>query len=276
MGNEAGIALCYRVARDLAKFNVHTIAMATDGDRSYVGYQNSLFQRYQDLLGRPLEELCHVAAGSCFQAFWWVADPLHALKCQRCRLKNKLFIKPTEVFSAVSLNLKLKLKYSLTELNGASKMNDIFAVQLFSIDNLITLFDANQSAISLSEIEYLTPFVLWYVVVAVSDLTRKVRLNLLEIVFRIFTKWYQILPALPARKLRDNDRAEPSTNTITDIKERFICFAVEAMDLVRYMNSVLFLYTVIKSVDDIALNRIGTHPLENYFRTVRLASNYDH
>jgi hypothetical protein len=104
-------------------------------------------------------------------------------------LKNKPFTKPTEVFSAVSLNLKVKFKYSLTELNGASKMNDVFAVQPSSIDNLITLFDANQSAISLSEIEYLTSFVLWYVVVAVSDLTGKVRLNLLEIVFRIFTKW---------------------------------------------------------------------------------------
>jgi hypothetical protein len=117
--------------------------MATDGDRSYVGYQNSLFQRYQDVLDRPLEALCHVGAGLCFQAFWWVADPLHTLKCQRCRFKSKLFIKPTEVSSAVSLNLKLKPKYSLTELKGASKMNDMFAVQLFSIDNLITLFDAN-------------------------------------------------------------------------------------------------------------------------------------
>jgi hypothetical protein len=131
MGNEAGITLCYIIARESAKFNVHAIAMATDGDRSYVGYQNSLFQRYQDLLDRLPEELYHVAAGSCFQAFWWVADPLHSLKCQRCRLKNKMFTGPTKIFSAVSLNLKLRPKYSLTELNGASKMNDIFAVQFF-------------------------------------------------------------------------------------------------------------------------------------------------
>jgi hypothetical protein len=52
--------------------------------------------------------------------------------------------------------------------------------------------------------------------------------------------------------------------------------AVEAMDVIRYMNSVLFLCMVIKYVDDIALNRIGTHQLENYFGTVRLASNDDH
>jgi hypothetical protein len=69
-----------------------------------------------------------------------------------------------------------------------------------------------------------------------------------------FAEWYQILSALPARKLRDNDNGEPSTNPIADIKERIICFAVEAMGLVRYTNSVLFLYAVIKYVDDIALH----------------------
>jgi hypothetical protein len=80
-----------------------------------------------------------------------VTSPLVRVSRRFGELRNKLFIKPTEVFSAVSLNLKLKLKYSSTELNGARKMNDISAVELFSIDNLITLFDANQSAINLSE-----------------------------------------------------------------------------------------------------------------------------
>jgi hypothetical protein len=59
-------------------------------------------------------------------------DIIHAILA-RDSTSFKLFIKPTEVFSAVSVNLKLKLKYSLTGLNGASEMNEIFYVQPFRL-----------------------------------------------------------------------------------------------------------------------------------------------
>jgi hypothetical protein len=101
MGEQSGMALCQRVGEELAKCNVNVIAVATDGDRSYDGYQKSIFQSYRTCLDRPLEDLSQFAAGSSFPQFWWVADPLHALKCQRCRLKNKLFIGHARIFSPI-------------------------------------------------------------------------------------------------------------------------------------------------------------------------------
>jgi hypothetical protein len=271
MGEVAGLAMCKRVIEELEKCHVNVVSVATDGDRSYLIYQQNIFKHYESRLNRSLEELSDLAVASCSQRPWWLADPLHALKCQRCRLKNFLFIKTTELFTAASLNLKLNLKHSLTNLEGASKMNDIFAIQLFSLDNLITLIDSDESEINFSEIEYLTPFVLWYAVVAISNLSRAVRLDLLQIVFRVFARWHIILSNLAVKRLKIDVTNPEGVKT-----QKSVAFAVEGMDLIRYMNSVIFLYTVIKYLDDIALNRIGTHPVENYFGTIRLASNYDH
>jgi hypothetical protein len=145
-------------------------------------------------------------------------------------------------------------------------MHDMFAVQLFSVDNLVTMCSANESAINLAEVEYMTPFVLWYAVVATGNLTRKVRLDLLQMVFRLFAKWYVIWSNLPAKKINDNTSATGGR----------ISFAVEGLDVIRYMNSVIFLYPAIRDIDDVALNRIGTHPVENYFGMIRLSSIYDH
>jgi hypothetical protein len=188
------------------------------------------------------------------------------MKCQRCRLKKTLFLNPTEPFSATSLNLTLNFEHSLTHLSGASKMDDIFAVELFSVDNLVALCRTNESEISASEIEYMTPFVLWYAAVAIGDLTRKVRLSLLEIAFRVLAKWYAIWFNLPATKITDT----------TSWTRGLIHFAVEGIDAIRYMNSVIFLYIMIEPADDVALDWIGTHSAENYFGTTRLNSNYGH
>jgi hypothetical protein len=116
-------------------------------------------------------------------------------------------------------------------------MNDVLAIQLFSIDNRITLFVADESATSLPEIEYLTPFALWYAVVAIESLTRNMRLALLEIAFRIFARWHTIFSGLPAEKVRDSTVGDNCT------AGRFTSFAVEGIDLIRYMNSVVFLFS---------------------------------
>jgi hypothetical protein len=62
----------------------------------------------------------------------------------------------------ISLNLKLKVRHALTEMHGKHKMNDAFAVELFSVDNLVTLLSCSPSEIDLCEVEYLSRFFLWY------------------------------------------------------------------------------------------------------------------
>jgi hypothetical protein len=106
--DQKGMHLCKCVVEKLSKCNVNAIAIAiaSDGDRSYIRYQNRIFSCYDTRLDQSLEELSNLAVDSCFSRFWWAADSLHALKCQRCRLRTKLFIKPSECFDAKSLNFK--------------------------------------------------------------------------------------------------------------------------------------------------------------------------
>jgi hypothetical protein len=82
--------------------------------------------------------------------------------------------------------------------------------------------------------------------------------------FRSFARWYELSSDFPARRVRDSVKSDNRA------AERFASFAVEDM------SSVIFLYPVIRHVDDVELNRIGTHPVGNYFGTIRLASNCDH
>jgi hypothetical protein len=119
---------------------------------------------------------------------------------------------------------------------------------------------------NVSEIEYVLPFAIRYAVIASSDLTRKVRPNMLESAFRVFAKW--CAPRLNSQTKKMKDPAS--------IRRKLVHFLAEPMDLIRYRNSVVFLYAVITHVDGLALNRIGTHPVENYFRTIRLGSSFDH
>jgi regulator of replication initiation timing len=264
---------CKQIIEILSNCNVNVISVATDGDRSYLGYQTGLFPRYSALICEH-----EVKSGACLdrissqlfrsnvpnQCFWWISDILHVLKCQRCRLKDELFIKIGVSFDSNSLKEVLMLKASLTKFKGATKMNDIYAVKLFSVESLVKLVSAGRIA----EADYLMPFVLWYAVVAISDLSRPTRLSLLSIVFRIFVKWSLSRIDFYGQTIRNRVKWTKG--------EKKIKFAVIESDLVRYMNSVVFLYAVIKNYESVSLNRIGTHPLENYFGMIRLASHDNH
>jgi hypothetical protein len=131
---------CKQIIGILSDCNVNVISVATDGDRSYLGYQTRLVPRYSALISDH-----EVKSGACLdrisselfrsnvpnQYFWWIDDILHALKCQRCRLKDELFIKIGVSFDSNSLKEVLMLRASLTQFQGPTKMHDIYAVKSF-------------------------------------------------------------------------------------------------------------------------------------------------
>jgi hypothetical protein len=143
-------------------------------------------------------------------------------------------------------------------------MNDIYAVKLFSIDSLVKLMcnEANPS-----EIEYIMPFALWYATISIGDLLPKTRLSLLSIAFRIFLQWAQ-------RRILADGKLDPN-RTIWKEDGDEIKFAVIEADLIRYLNSVLFTYSIIKNYDDVGLDRSGTHLVENFFGMMRMACHHD-
>jgi hypothetical protein len=53
-------------------------------------------------------------------------------------------------------------------------------------------------------------------------------------------------------------------------------FFLEIPDLMRYMNTVIFLYHITSRKRAVAFNRLGTHPIENLFGYVRIKSHFAH
>jgi hypothetical protein len=69
-------------------------------------------------------------------------------------------------------------------------MNDIFAIRLFSVENLLTL--VMEEDLNVYGAYYFMPFVLWYAVISVEDLGRDLRFALLAVTFHIFRNWLRI------------------------------------------------------------------------------------
>jgi hypothetical protein len=95
---------------------MHIISFSNDGNREHCPYQASLLSRYEELfLSRRDIVTCCVVAFDRNDApdplFWWIADCLHGLKCQRCRLLHNLAVNPgTPVTNAASVNARLYLR----------------------------------------------------------------------------------------------------------------------------------------------------------------------
>jgi hypothetical protein len=132
-------------------------------------------------------------------------------------------------------------------------MNDVFAVQFFSLENLLTLFKSGDIAGAY----YLAPFVTWYVSISISDLHSSLRLDLLTLSFAVFRDWYI--------------RTQMDTGAVP-----FIKFFTEKINLIRYMNMTIFLHQVVSTLSEIALNRFRSHPVENIFSLMGVAANGNH
>jgi hypothetical protein len=131
---------------------MYIISFSSDGDRGHCPYQASLLSKYEELLfSRSDMVACCVVAFDRDDApdppIWWIADCLHGLKCQRCRLLHNLALNPgMSVINAARINATLHGRQSLTNLIGTAKMNDVFAVQIFSLENLLALFKSGDIA----------------------------------------------------------------------------------------------------------------------------------
>jgi hypothetical protein len=104
------------IAELLEQLNVHIISFSSDGDRGHCPYQASLLSRYEELLFSRCDTVpCCAMAFDCNDApglpIWWIADCLHALKCQQCRLLYNLALNPgMTVINAASINATLHLR----------------------------------------------------------------------------------------------------------------------------------------------------------------------
>jgi hypothetical protein len=145
------------------------------------------------------------------------------------------------VINAASITVTLHLRQSLTNLTGAAKVNDVFAVQVVSLENLLTPFKSGD----ITGAYYLAAFVTCYASISISDLHFSLRFDLLTLSFAAFRDWFI--------------KIQMATGAMLFTKS----FA-EKIDLIRYMNTLIFLHQVVSTSSEIALNRIGT-PLSTIF-----------
>jgi hypothetical protein len=99
--------------------------------------------------------------------------------------------------------------------------------------------------------------VTWYAIISISDLHSSLHLDLLTLSFAGFRDWFI--------KIQMAVGAMPFTK-----------FFTEKIDLIRYMDIITFLHQVSSIFPEIALNKIGTHPIGNIFGLMRVAANGNH
>jgi hypothetical protein len=187
---------------------------------------------------------------------WELADPLHALKCQRCRLVRFLTFSPgSRSFCARTLDETLGIGEPLERLTGADRMNDPLAVLLFTMENCLKLLFAGQFA----EFCYLLPFAMWFNSLYYPEIPLSCREQTVEFCFRCLCEWLRRAPH-GIRQWPNIENSEPPSK-----------YVAELPDLRRYLNSFPFFYELLTTHNGaLALNRIGTHPVENMFGLIRM------
>jgi hypothetical protein len=186
---------------------------------------------------------------------------LHALKLARAHLFNgNITVKNFEAsytFSASSIESVLHLGAALTDPSPIGKMKDFFPLKIFTLNNLSRLLDANM----ISESLYFAPFVFWMESVTNASLSKETRIQLLAFAFHIFMGYFvqsyfsKRAPGITIQKSKNSSA---------------LFFANDAL-IIRSLNSVLVTAFLLKTYPNVALERVGTHVLENFFGSVRLA-----
>jgi hypothetical protein len=102
---------CSSVCEILKRCSINLTSSATDGDGGNCDDEKYLFGLYARYLELPPDSLCTVMFESECNITWRVADILHCLKSQRCRLVNCLALPPNgETLNAAKLNQTLQLR----------------------------------------------------------------------------------------------------------------------------------------------------------------------
>jgi hypothetical protein len=80
-------AICADVTRELQECGLNVLALANDGERTCLARHEAAFGHYHHRLSEPIYEIAKVIGQV---QHWEIADPLHVLSCQRCRLRDPL------------------------------------------------------------------------------------------------------------------------------------------------------------------------------------------
>jgi hypothetical protein len=134
-------------------------------------------------------------------------------------------------------------------------MRDAYPLVVTRMENIVELIDRGAIAKAVA----LLPLSLCFNAIRLETISRGMRTDLLRISFFLVRKLYEF------RRNRIGSNPERTSK----IGGRRVTVFTSQWT-VRFLNTVLNLLLCLGEYDDLALDRVGTHPLENFFGLVRM------
>ena len=237
-------------------------AIATDGD---AGYNHLHEMMFNDWIGgfAHIGVDCAVEAVSHY-SMPVLSDFLHLLKNARSRVLNcRVTMCPNgdASFDAQDLNAHLRLGLALTDYSVKGRMRDIYPLELFTLENFCALYDAGLIHMAL----YVLPYALWVHAIRNPEMSVAMRRQFLSHVVEIFTYHLNVLGLLDRKVVSENK------------KEGAVQYFCSRRHAVRVCNTVMVtLVELSRGIENLALDRLGTHATECTFGLIRLLCHNKH
>jgi hypothetical protein len=233
--------------------------IATDGDPCYNSFHETQFTKlFKIYCSLGLQETIENIG---LQTPFWVADWLHLFKNIRNRmLKYSLCLTFKKISAYVDpkiINDILNLGPVFSDFSAIGRMRDIYPIALFRLEYVIELFSKNKIAEAL----YLAPVAFFIFAIRSAIISDQTRIYLLQITFELFMIFYDEY-IRNSKKLTENG---PSDIHVHPFK---------LLSLIRTCNTVLAYIWSIQYIDsNFPLDRLSTHPTENFFGNLRRICN---
>jgi hypothetical protein len=238
---------------------IQVLFVATDGDKWYTSAEEAQFAQWFP---------CYWANGlsECFNiikrlAPFFIADFLHLAKNVRSRILTYIPIlqyqnRQIPIEGKVMEEI-LHLDPVFTDRSNTGKMTDSYPLALFRLPHVITLFRAGRCG----EAVYLLPWILAMIAFRSDAISKSTRIFLLELTLALFAKLYADL-LQEGHGLKEQGTAGDR-----------VC-PLKRITLIRAMETIIGLIHALVVLDcDVPLDRMSTHPLENFFGLLRRLLN---
>ena len=249
------------LAEELDGFGFPVKGFAFDGDSTYSKLHRTFFESYY----------VNVTTNVSFESFgvterMIISDPLHLLKRGRYRFLSARVHSGFErtncsLIAVDEFRKHVDLPSLVFNPEKYTKMHDDLATQLFSLKTLSQLIKARDD----SALAYFTPLCLLTSALEEGGLTVEERIFFLEIGF------YYMLAYFGISSETHSQLKQTKTKKDLDVRPFDLSYTRE------YCNTVYSLLSVLKNCNGtIALNRVGTNPVEHLFGLVRMKSKSVH
>lgn len=250
------------IARRLEENGLPVEGLAFDGDSTYSQLHRTFFDSYSNVVAMNTE----FRNFSMIEGRSIVSDPLHLLKRGRYRLLSSIVHSNFENTSDSQIEInRLERQLDLPSVVFSSekytKMHDSVAVQLFSMDTLVRLFEARDY----TSLSYFLPLCLLCTSLHEPNLNLNERYSFLQLSFFYMLGYYRASSATRSNLRQYKLRTERHV------------VAFDATFAREFCNTVCSILKVMSRVNGtVSLNRIGSNPVEHLFGMIRMKSKSVH